>query len=121
MRKSGGRRWGIIPSLDKYNMELQINHTTKLAYQGKNQAELLNAKIKNSYKSDEWLTFLQAKEKGLKIKKGSKSIPVFKGFGKTTELDKDGKVKTSSAPLGFAHVFNLDCTEKYENQNTSGV
>jgi len=93
---------------------MEINHITKLAYQGKNQAELVNARIKNEYKSNEWLTFLQAKMLNLKIKKGSKAVSVFKGFGEKTELDKNGKAKTNSLPLGFAKVFNLDCTEKYE-------
>ena len=50
-------------------MELQINASTKEAYQGKNQEELLNAKAGNNFKSNEWLTFLQAKNLGLRVKK----------------------------------------------------
>lgn len=98
-------------------MELQINSISRLAYQGKNQAELLSAKEKNGYKSNEWLTFLQAKELKLKIKKGSKGVEIFKGFSDVTTKGKDGNVKIISVPMGFANVFNLDCTEKYETTN----
>jgi len=94
-------------------MELQINATTKTAYQGKNQDELLNSKEFNNFKSNEWLTFLQAKQLGLRIKKGEKSTAsVFKGFGNIVEKDKNGKLEEKSAPLGFAHLFNLEQTEK---------
>jgi len=93
-------------------MTIQINHITKLAYKGKNQVELQVVKEKNGYKSDEWLTFLQAKNSGLMIKKGSKGVSVFKGFGIKEEVTKDGKTKSTSLPLGSAYVFNLDCTEK---------
>jgi len=91
---------------------MQINYVTKLQYQGKNQNELNQAKEKFGYNSNEWLTFLQAKNAGLKIKKGSKSIAVFKGFGEIDKKTKDDKLKIISVPLGFAHVFNLDQTEK---------
>ncbi len=93
-------------------MEYQYNKITGKVYEGRNQAELLTAKEKNGYQSNEWLTFLQARELGLKIKKGSKAVGIFKGFTKTETKDKDGKIKVGSAPLGFAKVFNMDCTEK---------
>jgi len=96
----------------------QFNYFSGNEYQGRNQAELQNAKIKNGFKSDEWLTFLQAKEKGLKIKKGSKAISVFKGFNtfQTTVKNEKGKqkIKNVSIPLGFAKVFNLDQTENFK-------
>lgn len=93
-------------------MKEQYNKISGKPYEGRNQAELLTAKKINKYESDEWITFLQAKELGLKIKKGSKSIAVFKGFGEFETKGKDGKVRSESRPLGFAHVFNLDQTEK---------
>jgi len=93
-------------------MTYQYNKKTGKAYEGRNQAELLNAKASNNYKSDEWLTFLQARELGLKIKKGSKGVGIFKGFGKIEKKDKDGKIKVESGHYGFAKVFNMDCTEK---------
>lgn len=93
-------------------MNKQYNYITKSEYQGQNQVDLMSAKHKFDYKSDAWLTFLQARNSGLKIKKGSKSIAVFRGFQEFSELDKvDNKIKTHTAPLGFAHVFNLDQTE----------
>jgi len=91
---------------------MQINFKTKQMYQGKNQQELTATKEIKKYKSSEWLTFLQARELGLKIKKGSKGAAIFKGFSKKDEVKKDGKIKTVSIPLGSAYVFNLDCTEK---------
>lgn len=99
-------------------MNLQYNYITNIQYQGRNQAELLTEKEKNNYKSDAWLTFLQAKSRNLKILKGSKSVAIFKGYEQFTDVkeDKDGNIKyqTNSRPLGFARVFNLDQTEKYE-------
>jgi len=88
-----------------------------MSYQGQNQAELQTAKIKNGFESDEWLTFLQAKTAGLKIKKGSHGVSVFKGFGKFDDKNKDGDRVVESRPLGFARVFNLDQTEKLEVEN----
>lgn len=85
----------------------QSNAFTKLAYQGKNQVELELSKEKNNYKSNEWLTFLQAKQLGLKIKKGEHtSASVFKGFSRVIEDDEE-----RSIPLGFARLFNLSQTE----------
>lgn len=93
------------------------NFLTGNIYQGKNQAELEAERIKNGYTSTQWITFLQAKEKGLKIKKGSRGVSVFRGFESFTEKDANGKIKTESRPLGFHRVFNLDCTEKYIKNN----
>lgn len=95
----------------------QINHITKLSYQGRNQAELSSVAKKNGYKSNEWLTFLQARDKGLKIKKGEHGMSVFKGFESFSDKDeKDGKIKTVSRPLGFSKVFNLDQTERSKDE-----
>jgi len=96
-------------------MQYQYNKVSGKVYQGKNQAELLIAKEKNGYQSNEWLTFLQARELGLKIKKGSKGVGIFKGFGSFTEKDENGKIKSVSRPLGFARVFNLDVCEKVDS------
>jgi antirestriction protein ArdC len=100
-------------------MNKQYNYITNKDYQGRNQVDLMVAKEKNKFKSDAWLTFLQANDKNLKIKKGSKSVSVFLGYEKFSELKtvKEGgeekqKLSTVSRPLGFARVFNLDQTEK---------
>lgn len=96
-------------------IEYQYNLVSNKQYGGHNQVELLKAKKANGYKSNAWVTFLQARDCGLIIKKGSKSVAVFKGFGTFDEVkkDKDGKSKlrVESRPLGFARVFNLDQTE----------
>jgi len=102
----------IVKINNNKNMEYQYNKITGKVYEGKNQAELLAAKEKNGYKSNEWLTFLQARKAGLKIKKGSKAISIFRGFSKIEKKDKDGKIKVESSHYGFAKVFNMDCTEK---------
>lgn len=93
-----------------------FNFLNKNIYQGRNQGELEAYRIVNNFKSEAWLTFLQAKSLGLRIKKGSKSIGVFRGFESFTNKDKDGKLKTESRPLGFARVFNLDQTEKIQRE-----
>lgn len=97
---------------------MQINFLTKLAYQGKNEVSLEQSQLKNGFKSNQWLTFLQAKQLGLKVKKGEHSTAsVFKGFQNFKEKQKDGKTKEYTAPLGFARVFNLDQTEKNMDTN----
>lgn len=96
-------------------MTYQYNKKTGKVYEGNNQRELQIAKQKNNYKSNEWITFLQARDLKLKIKKGSKSIGICKGFGTFTEKDENGKIKSVSRPLGFARVFNLDVCEKVDS------
>ena len=104
-------------------MNKQYNYITKNNYQGRNQADLMIAKKANKFKSDAWLTFLQAKGKGLKVKKGSKAVSVFLGYENFSErktIKEDGeekqKLSTVSRPLGFAYVFNLDQTEKFKRK-----
>jgi antirestriction protein ArdC len=93
---------------------MQYNKISGKIYEGRNQAELSTKKKIEGFKSDAWLTFLQANESGLRIKKGSKGVHVFKGFGTFDIKSKDGKYKTESRPLGFHTVFNMDQTEKAE-------
>lgn len=99
-------------------MEVQINHVTKLAYQGNNQAELLKAKEEFGYSSNEWMTFLQANSVNRKVKKGSKSVAIFKGYQDVQVKGKNKKgeevLKDEKRPLGNARVFNLDQTEPRE-------
>lgn len=92
----------------------QSNGFSKTIYEGgRNQAELIAYKIKQGFKSNQWITFLQARELGRKIKKGSVGVSIFKGYGEFDAKDKDGNYKTESRPIGFARVFNMDQTEKY--------
>jgi len=94
-------------------MEKQFNHLSQNIYGGRNQTDLLKTKKANDFKSNAWLTFLQAKKANLKIKKGSKGVSIFKGFIDIVEKNKKGKMVSTSRPAGFARVFNLDQTEKY--------
>lgn len=100
----------IIDSGQTKNMS-QHNHITNHQYQGKNQSELSAAKKANNFKSDSWLTFLQARESGLRIIKGSKGVRIFRGFRETEIKDKDGTSTTETRPMGHSIVFNLDQTE----------
>lgn len=88
------------------------NYITKNIYEGRNQAELETARKQNGYTSDQWLTFLQARDSKLKVKKGSHGVRVFKGFAEFDRKDEKGKFHTESRPLGFHTVFNLDQTEE---------
>jgi len=93
-------------------MDSQFNKISGKDYEGANQINLQEAKALNNYESNAWVTFLQARELGMKVKKGSHGVSVFKGFGTIQEIGKDKKLKTKSAPLGFAKVFNFDQLEK---------
>ena len=93
-------------------MNIQYNTISGRAYKGRNQADLQNAKAKAGYKSDEWLTFLQARGLNLKVIKGSKSVAIFRGFSKVETKTRNGQLKVNSVPLGFAYVFNIEQTEK---------
>jgi len=86
-------------------MNNQINKITKLAYGGKNQKILRMAKNMNSYKSNEWMTFLQAKKLDLKVKKGSKGIRLMKVI--VNEDDEHEGVN-------YFTVFNEEQTEPYK-------
>lgn len=89
-------------------MELQKNHITGVTYEGQNQATLLAEKDNRGYKSNRWLTFLQAKAVGRSIKKGEHGVPIVKfvdyqeKVGDRVEDRKGRKVYT---------VFNFEQTE----------
>lgn len=99
-------------------LQPQYNEVTKNVYQGRNQGELLMAKEKHQYKSNSWLTFLQAKKLGLKLVNAKgKGVPVFRGFQEidVKELDsskKEVSTRRETRPMGYAYVFNMDLTEK---------
>ena len=98
-------------------MENQHNYLTGHVYEGvDNLRVLLTAIKKNGYNSNEWITFLQAKGLGLKIKKGSRGVKIFRGFASVEEKNKEGKIKAKSVPLGWHTVFNIEQTEKIKRQ-----
>ena len=91
---------------------MQSNLITGKAYKGKNQAILSIAKTQNKFKSNQWLTFNQARQSNRQILKGSKSVSIFKGYGRGEKEDENGKIKTFSYSNGWANVFNLDQTKE---------
>jgi len=93
-------------------MKTQFNPSNGNIYQGQNQSDLQLTKQLNSYQSDGWVTFLQARNLGLKIIRGNKGTSIFRGYSTAYNKDKNGKIKKDYMPLGFAKVFNLDQTQK---------
>lgn len=67
------------------------NPTTGARYKGGNNIRLSFESFKNNYTDPRWVTFLQAKEQGWKIKKGAKSVrlEVFKYYDTSTKKDLD--------------------------------
>jgi len=89
-------------------MKLQINKTTKIAYQGSNQAILLAEKDKGGYNSNEWLTFLQAKSLGKKLVNAKGKGVHLRTFASDSEYNKKtNKYEDVSRPISFC-VFNSD-------------
>jgi antirestriction protein ArdC len=86
---------------------MPYNKKTGVMYQGKNIAILLSSKARQGFTSDEWITFLQAKELGYKVKKGSKSTSIFK----VVRDDKATKKKDKSC-VRFYNLFNINQCEK---------
>lgn len=87
-------------------MYMQINHKTKQKYEGSNADSLNHIQSSQGFTSNEWLTFLQAKELGFKIKKGSKGNKIVRVLEVQDEKGKEKKRIKSFT------VFNLDQCEK---------
>lgn len=87
------------------------NAKTGNSYNGKNLMTLTGVAKKNGYASDKWMTFLQAKELGRKIKNGEHGVSIFCGFRAYSQKNEDGKIEEKTA-FKFATVFNLDQTEE---------
>jgi antirestriction protein ArdC len=98
-------RQGIAPWKQTWNdFGPARNYVNKKAYRGIN-ALLLN-NLDHEYPL--YLTFLQVKELGGFIKKGSKSIEVI--YWKTLEFENDDKTKRVPF-LRYYNVFNIECVE----------
>ena len=54
------------------------NYLTTVGYTSANEAKLEEVRISQGYKSDEWLTFLQAKDCGGDVLKGEKGVKLTK-------------------------------------------
>lgn len=86
---------------------LQFNKSTGNIYEGGNQAELLKQKEDNGYKSNAWLTYVQARTMNLKLVNA-------KGKGvhlRTFITDRDKQGEEIKKPIHFV-VFNEDLTIK---------
>jgi antirestriction protein ArdC len=100
-------------------MKTQINKFTKMEYRGKNQTILQEVKERENYKSNQWITFCQARMLDLRLVnakgKGVKIIMV--GNKKETKEKKNEKRKNQelgevTGSFGYATVFNCDLVKK---------
>lgn len=82
---------------------------SKKEYQGRNQDVLQEVKENEGYKSNEWITFVQARMLGLKLvgAKG-KGVRIWK-IGETKDKKTKEKEKRN---FGIAVVFNGDLVQK---------
>ena len=80
------------------------NYVSKKCYRGINSLILNNTE----YEYPLFLTFLQVKELGGYIKRGSESIPVI--YWKTLEFENEDAIKRIPF-LRYYNVFNVDCLE----------
>ncbi len=94
--------------------EVQRNGVTGLAYQGRNQVKLQFSKYENGYKSGEWFTFVQARNVGMKVKKGEHGTGIFCGFHESTKKNKKTGKDERITGIKFATVFNRDQCEVIE-------
>lgn len=95
---------------------MQHNLITGKAYNGHNQAELSAEAKARGYKSEAWITFLQAKMSGKSLIKGSKGVRIFNGYREVT--DEQGKTKKCAGI--WSVVFNADCL-RAEKANQESV
>lgn len=93
------------------------NFITKHVYQGGNQDTLEAIKRQSGFKSQDWLTFLQAKQSGLKIKRGSKGTRIMAVTDE--EYAVEGTNNQISKLVKYYTVFNLDQTEKIGGESNA--
>jgi len=88
---------------------MNYNFISKIEYHGHNQAILAMVREKMGYQEFAWITFVQARSAGLKVKKGSKSVKIL--CVAKQEKIVNGKAKISSL-VRWASVFNLEQCEQ---------
>ena len=96
-------------------MENQYNLKTNLIYQGQNQGTLQEVKEERGYKSDAWVTFLQAKDLNKKLVNAKGKGIFLRTFVNSEEVDKKGKQEVVTRPVGFI-VFNADHLEDIKEE-----
>lgn len=87
---------------------MQTNYKTQTEYKGSNSSILQAIQIKKEYKSCKWMTFLQAKEMGYRVRKGEHGVRIMR-FVDEKETGKKDKVA-----VRFYTVFNLEQIEKQD-------
>jgi len=101
------KTWFFVPS---------ANGSSKRTYQGMNLLFLGYERQQKNYSSPVWMTFLQAKTLGGRIKKGAEGTEIIyfemKLKQNTTEAEADEKNRKDAFPfVRLHHVFNLDQIE----------
>lgn len=105
---------------------LHKNLVSGIEYKGYNQLILMYVAYKKKLQECEWLTFNQAREKKLSVKKGAKSVPIqyFSYYDKTNKKSltfkeyaqavADGKREEISILKKYYNIFNVSDIEGYE-------
>lgn len=101
-------------TLDK----VQVNGITMKPYAGENQMVLKLVAMKCQFVINEWVTFLQAKQLGRRVKKGARGTRITKMVEK--EIERDGMKRRELYPRHYV-VFNLEQTELDWNHEEGGV
>lgn len=86
----------------------QVNFKTKKIYSGVNQDHLAHVRGSKGYQSNQWLTFLQAKELGYKVKKGEQGVKILKLV--EDERVKNGAIEKVKSVRTYV-VFNIEQLE----------
>ena len=100
------KSWAMSSSLPK-------NFQTENSYSGMNILTLMG----QGFKDSRWMTFNQIKKLGGKVKKGSRSTPIFfmKPIDKTKLNEKTGEEESNRYFLMQSYnVFNIEQTENIE-------
>lgn len=97
----------IIPN--HWNAIRPINATNSITYSGINRLQLTLQTIINEYDDPRWCTYVQAKSKGWKIKKGAKGVLCEKWiFTKEVDvLDQNGNTKYDMNGKKVRQLINL--------------
>lgn len=106
---------GILVWEKPYNgglMKLPKNPSTGKHYQGINTLILWATAQRKQYQSNQWLTFKQALDLGMSVRKGEKATPVV--FYKTLTFDRDTEDERNIPMLRQYSVFNLEQIEGAE-------
>lgn len=87
------------------------NYITQVEYTGRNQDVLQIMADKLGFSSNEWMTFVQARDNGYKVKNKEKGVCLKRVVKYQKKNKKNGKLEEKKGLKGFS-VFNLDQIEK---------